>query len=119
MKRAEDIKRISINAIKQKEIKEEELYLKVIFSKWFINIMKDIEEQVISIAKTGKQEMRLKNYKINSLNESYLFSEIDFLKYTFSRYFFNLGYDVNIVIRPVYNLDDKFLFYYFTGSISW
>ena len=119
MKRAEDLKRISINAIKQKEIKEEELYLKVIFSKWFINIMKDIEEQVISIAKTGKQEMQLKNYKINSLNESYLFSEIDFLKDTFSRYFFSLGYDANIVIRPVYNLDDKFLFYYFTGSISW
>lgn len=81
--------------------------------------MKDIEEQTISIAKTGKQEMRLKNYKINSLNESYLFSEIDFLKDTFSRYFFNLGYDANIVIRPVYNLDDKFLFYRFTGKISW
>ena len=68
MKRTENLKRISINAIKQKGIQEEKLYPKVIFSKWFINIIKDIEEQAISIAKTGKQEMRLKNYKINSLN---------------------------------------------------
>ena len=119
MKRAEDLKKISIKVIKQKEIQEEKVYLKVISSKWFINIMKDIEEQAISIAKTGKQEMRLKNYKINSLNESYLFSEIDFLNYTFSRYFFNLGYDGDIVIRTVYNLDDKFLYYRFTGKISW
>lgn len=119
MKRAEDLKRISINVIKQKEIQEEKLYLKIIFSKWFIDIMEDIEERSTLIAKTGKREMHLKNYKINSLNESYLSSEIDFLKDTFSRYFFNLGYDTNIIIRPVYNLEDKFLYYCFTGKISW
>lgn len=118
MKRAEDLKRISTNVIKQKERQEEKLYLKIIFSKWFIDIMKNIEEKAISIAETGEQELLLDRYRINPLNESYLSSEVDFLQYTFLRYLSQLGYNALINIYPVFN-KDELLCYSFTGKISW
>lgn len=126
MKRAEDLKRISTNVIKQRERQEEELYLKIISSKWFIDITKDIEEKAILIAKTGEQKYLIEQYKIDPQNEELLSFlphslsfKLDFLHYVFSRYFFDLGYDSWVKVRPVYNMNNELIACLFTGKISW
>lgn len=126
MKHAEDLKRISTNVIKQREKQEEELYLNIIFSKWFLDIIKDIEEKAVLIAKTGEQEYLIEQYKIDPQNEELLSLlphslsfKLDLLHYVFSRYFSDLGYDSWVKIRPVYNMNNELIACLFTGKIFW
>lgn len=119
MKQAKILKKISTNAIRKKEVQDKKFYSKVISSEWFIKIIEDIEKKAIIAAEKGKQEIWLDRYKIYPLNKDFLFSETDFLKYVFSRYFSYLGYASWVSVHPIYNTEEEIISYSFTGKISW